>query len=57
MHAQTLEIGGASKGYGNTNNNVRIYYGCDMKIQSQKMLNVFASLTCVTVRENNGQVI
>lgn len=57
MHAQALEIGGASKGYGNMNNNVLIYYGCDMKIQSQKMLNVFASLTCVTVRENNGQVI
>lgn len=57
MHAQALETGGASKGYGNTNNNVHIYYSCDMKSQSQKMLNFFASLTCAAVRENNGQVI
>lgn len=34
---QALEIGGASEGYGNTNNNVHIYYGCDMKSQSQKL--------------------
>lgn len=57
VHAQALEIGGASKGYSNTNSNVHIYYGCDMKSQCQKMLNFFVSLTCAAVRENNGQEI